>query len=62
MGKKVGTSISLYASRGREREYYKTITVPLNPKLAWKALCAGCLALDIDIQKLRGERKRKGGK
>ena len=61
--KKKKTMIELreYVSHGN-RSHYKTITVDVAPVTAWRAIKSGFLAIGMDLEKLRAERKRKGGK
>jgi hypothetical protein len=57
------TFVALYEVEGEERTYYKSIVLPRAPLSIWKALAHGAFALfGLDINKLRSERLRKGGR
>ncbi len=54
--------IDAHDAKGNKK-HYKSITLPIGKNKAWKALVNGCTdTLNIDIDSLRAERKRKGKK
>jgi len=59
--KKTQVRFDLISSDGKK--HYKSITIPWAPITVWKMLAHGALALKgFDIEKVRRERLRKGGK
>lgn len=61
---KANTVVNIYRIKGRhDKKHYKSITIPRGGLTVWKALVHGMMSTcGVDIEKLRAQRKRKGGK
>ena len=61
--KRIKTQIRMDEIRtDRTKKHYKSVTLTCKPKYAWKALANGSFeVLDVDLETLRAQRKRKGG-
>jgi len=62
MWRKTKTVVTFYKVVKRRRKHERTVTLDLSPRNTWKALRYGLHIRGIDLDGLRAQRKRKGGR